>query len=836
MVRNPHSTALSVEDSFTQITPGSLTVERIQRGHEPGAQMSPRAGGSLVRLVPWTILRHAIFASLAFLAYFLLARPEVILPSPFSSATWFPAAGLAFAVLLGMSPRYMPLFAVANGVAGVVIYHQPAFTCSVLLGAPLGTAVYAYVAHLLRSVMKIDTSLVHRRDVLKYLSGALTGAVLSTVIGVACLVADCAVPATQFWRLTLTWYFSDAIALFSVTPFLLIHVLPLVQTKLGARRPDVAQTNSERVGVWRLSPLKTTEFVGQALCFLLVLWFTFGDAASNPHFYLLFLPIIWIAIREGIRGVASGLFFLNFGVVCGLQLSRSSSPIPDELSGVLLVLSGTGLILGSVITERQSTSLELAERTSLLNTLIEHSPFGISVVGLSGETQLINEAFTHIFQYRPVEIIGRKLARYIVPPSQESEVTELIQQLKLGRSVVKNLDLQRKDGQLVHVSLHALAWFENGTLEGTYLIYRDISEQIKAAAAAQEYEEAMHSWVGQLEMRTMQISLLNEMSGLLQCAKSSDEAYAIARHTLKKLFASAHSGVLYILDPLRNTFEARAVWGKAHPIPNSFAPTQCWSLRLKKLHWSERPGHLIACEHLSLSMAASYLCVPLMANGEIFGVLHLRCELHEATGEIEAAQRTQEGYERLAVACATQIALSLTNLQLRESLREQSIRDPLTGLFNRRFLEETLEKELQRAKRKTQALAVIFLDIDHFKRFNDRFGHDAGDSVLKSLAAILRRHFRGEDFICRYGGEEFAVILPDTALQDAAIRAESLRAAARDAKLIHRDLALGQMTLSAGIAGFPDHGENAAALLERADRCLYESKENGRDRVTVATL
>ena len=778
--------------------------------------------------------RHGLLALVAFLTYLVLNRPEVILLSTFAYTTWFPAAGLAFAVMLGVSPRYMPLFALASGVAGVFIYHEPLLTWSVLVGAPLGTGVYACVAQLLRGVMKIDTSLAQRRDVLRYLSGALTAAILSTLIGVTCLRADHAVPSSEFWHTTLTWYFSDTIALLSVAPFLLIHVLPWIRTKIEVASLDEDATTSKGALPKRLNPLKIMEFVGQTACFLLVFWFTFCDVGPYPHYYLLFLPIIWIAMREGIRGAVSGLFFLNFGIVCGLAITRISAPISDELNGVLLVVSGTGLMLGSVITERRNTASELKERTSLLNTLVEHSPFGISVVGHSGQVQLINEAFTQMFQYQSEEVIGKRLSQYIVPESQEAEVRELVQKLQSGQSVVKNVDLIRKDGGPVNVSLHALPWFKNGAIKGRYLIYRDISEQLKAAAAAQEHQDAVDRWVGELELRTLQITLLNEMSALLQCAESSQEAYAIARPALEKLFVGTHSGALYVFDAARNTFEAKALWGKTHSISREFAPAQCWSVRLRKLHWSERPGHGIACEHLILSMPATYLCAPLMANGETLGVLHMRPQpLGHA--DLEAAQKAQEQYARLAVASATQIALALTNLGLRDRLREQSIRDPLTGLFNRRFLEETLEKELQRAKRKGRPLAVIFLDIDHFKRFNDQFGHDAGDSVLRSLADKLRAHFRTEDVICRYGGEEFAVILPEATLQDALVRAEALRVATRESKPVHHAVELGEMTVSAGIAGFPDHGEDAAALLERADRCLYESKENGRDRITVAS-
>ena len=182
---------------------------------------------------------------------------------------------------------------------------------------------------------------------------------------------------------------------------------------------------------------------------------------------------------------------------------------------------------------------------------------------------------------------------------------------------------------------------------------------------------------------------------------------------------------------------------------------------------------------------------------------------------------------------ASQIALSLASLQLRETLREQSIRDPLTRLFNRRFLEESLERELQIASRKKQVIAVLFLDLDHFKRFNDTFGHDAGDMVLQSLADLFRTFFRSTDICCRYGGEEFAIILPESSAQDAAIRANALRSEVRACGLQYKKQSLGTLSLSAGVAAFPEHGSASDELLKIADQCLYESKARGRDVVTL---
>jgi len=223
----------------------------------------------------------------------------------------------------------------------------------------------------------------------------------------------------------------------------------------------------------------------------------------------------------------------------------------------------------------------------------------------------------------------------------------------------------------------------------------------------------------------------------------------------------------------------------------------------------------------------------MVAQGNTVGVLHLEFEsAPELPRESGAGSRGSR--ERLAVSAASHIALSLASLQLRETLREQSIRDPLTRLFNRRFLEESLSRELQLAGRNHLSIAVLFLDLDHFKKFNDAFGHDAGDAVLQSLADLFRKFFRTTDICCRYGGEEFAIILPESSSKDAVIRADVLRAEVKSLRLQYKKQSLGPLTVSIGVAAFPEHGSTSQELLKIADQCLYESKARGRDVVTVA--
>jgi diguanylate cyclase (GGDEF)-like protein len=218
----------------------------------------------------------------------------------------------------------------------------------------------------------------------------------------------------------------------------------------------------------------------------------------------------------------------------------------------------------------------------------------------------------------------------------------------------------------------------------------------------------------------------------------------------------------------------------------------------------------------------------MMAQGETLGLLFLRPQ----AGLVQAA--LSESKQQLATAVAEQIALALSNLRLRETLRQQSVRDPLTGLYNRRFLEEALDRELARIERKNLPLALIMMDVDHFKSFNDTFGHEAGDAVLRDLGGILQRHVRGGDIACRYGGEEFTIVLPEADLEIGRQRAETLRDAARELRLVHDGKSLGAVTLSLGVACFPENGRRREHLLQAADAALYEAKNGGRNRVVLS--
>ena len=338
----------------------------------------------------------------------------------------------------------------------------------------------------------------------------------------------------------------------------------------------------------------------------------------------------------------------------------------------------------------------------------------------------------------------------------------------------------------------------------------------------------------QIEQRIRDMTLLSDMAQLLLASRSMEEAYTVIGQDLQHLFPH-ESGAVCVVSPSRNFVEAIALWGEPPPTQRVFAPDDCWALRRGQMHVVSDVHSGALCKHVNhLPQSVGSLCMPMLAQTEALGILHLQMTPHMLDQPQRIRDLEMESTQRLAVTVAAQIGLALGNMKLSEALRIQSTRDVLTGLFNRRYMEESLERELRRAVRKQGQLGVIMLDLDHFKRLNDTFGHEAGDMVLRALGDSLQELVRGSDIACRYGGEEFTLILPDAPLTVTLQRAEQLCAKFRHLEVIYQSRSLPAGTLSLGVAGFPEHGSTVEDILRAADSALYRAKHDGRDRVMVA--
>lgn len=347
-------------------------------------------------------------------------------------------------------------------------------------------------------------------------------------------------------------------------------------------------------------------------------------------------------------------------------------------------------------------------------------------------------------------------------------------------------------------------------LSGAYIVTRKSTGQSR-------------SLMRQLKQHSSEISAINQLSSSLQSCSTLAESASILEHFARQLFPHTTGGI-YLMRSSRNLLQLAASWSDNNgSLTDPIEPHDCWALRLGKTYEINDNSKQIRCRHLN-EHAHSHLCIPLMAQSDIVGLLSIEVQ---AEGDINAIRERAE-------LMGTHTSAALASVTLREALRQQSIRDPLTGLYNRRYLEESMERELLRARRTQGAMSVLMVDIDHFKQFNDSHGHQAGDVLLKEFAEYLRRQVRAEDIPCRYGGEEFLIAMPGTSKNEAIERAEALRQNMASLKVYFQGKTLPGVTASFGISSFPDHGEDRDALVRSADAALYRAKRAGRNRVMPA--
>lgn len=371
----------------------------------------------------------------------------------------------------------------------------------------------------------------------------------------------------------------------------------------------------------------------------------------------------------------------------------------------------------------------------------------------------------------------------------------------------------------------------------TQRLESEMAERHRVEAELERANTALNGWVAHLEWLNAQIERVTEVSNLLQGAGDRDEALGLFGQVGPQIFAGTR-GEVYLYVATGDVLELATSWPEPRDRPRDLAPNTCWALRRGRVH-AVHGSQGLRCAHLSPGPVAQTLCVPLTAQGETRGLLHLRWDEepetdgHREASVIEAAQA--EG-ERLALIAGEQFALALANLELREALRDQAIRDGLTGLYNRRYLDEALERELRRADREGIPVSVLMIDIDRFKAFNDTFGHAAGDAALREVAAMLREVVRAEDLACRYGGEELAVIMAGIDPIRAADRAEEIRARVAAVVFGEDEGRSGHLTVSIGVATAPQHGTSPEQLVGTADEALYRAKAAGRDQVVVAPV
>ncbi|MBN8443199.1 MAG: diguanylate cyclase [Thauera sp.] len=466
------------------------------------------------------------------------------------------------------------------------------------------------------------------------------------------------------------------------------------------------------------------------------------------------------------------------------------------------------------VTDVKQVQCKLIAASHYARSLIEASIDPLVTISTGGKIMDVNRA-TEQATGRPREaLIGSDFSDYFTEPAKARAGYQRV--FSQGHVTDYPLALCHTSGTVIDVLYNASIYHdEAGQVAGVFAAARDVT-------ALKRSQEA-------LETTNREVVLLGQTNSLLQSSRTVEESYPIIRATMEQLFP-ASSGRLFLLRASGNLLEEAVCWGAQCTEELSIPPGDCWALRRSHIHEigfekSINPP----CRYIDPE-TKPYMCIPLQAQGTALGIIHL---VIDPAGT--DANRRQH-FRQLAGAAADNISLALANLRLRESLHSLSIRDPLTGLYNRRFMEEALAREISRMTRARKPLALAMLDIDNFKHFNDAYGHEAGDMVLKEFAQLMSRFRQGSDLACRYGGEEFLLILPELEPEQACARLEKFRDSVSHLSVMLHGKALPGITVSIGVACLPGHGTHGESLIKAADDALYRAKANGRNRTELADV
>lgn len=563
------------------------------------------------------------------------------------------------------------------------------------------------------------------------------------------------------------------------------------------------------------------------------------QAVANPaRVVLLSGAIMGLAVTAMHYTGMSAAYFLPLSSSAAVLQTSGMDPVQLAIPVAaaifaIIAFAATAVVMDYRFKQLRAVASSEAEKFA---HLLEAVPDGVVGINADGEIRLLNSRVAELFQYRQEALLGQSIDMLLPDGFGASVTNRDLKQLADPNRAAPATRLKLRGRRADRSEFPAEISLKQVMTDEEPLVIcaiRDATEQEQARSALREANEKLTAGMTKLESQSEELQFLTEMGELLHGCEEEAEAYEII-NTLGSQLLPETPGAVYMLSRSRNILQSMAAWGDGTDVMVPvFDPKDCWALRRGRIYAAKGRQPTILCRHAH-DEHGGYICVPMLAHGEVLGVLHVIAPAGAADCANGVDDSLLERKRILMIAIAEKIGTAVANLRLREELRNQSIRDPLTGLLNRRFMEEAIEREILRAARTTTRLSVVAIDLDHFKRFNDTFGHEGGDLVLREVGAVLSRIARGDYLACRLGGEELLLILPDTTLEDAVELTEKLRIKIEKLSVGLRGQQLGKITASFGVAEYPRHGDGQREVLRAADQALYRAKAAGRNCVVIA--
>lgn len=453
---------------------------------------------------------------------------------------------------------------------------------------------------------------------------------------------------------------------------------------------------------------------------------------------------------------------------------------------------------------------------------VTHATDSIVVTGTDGRLVWVNNAFQIMSGYTLEEVRGQKPGDLLQGDGTDRETVASIRRaLQERRPIRCEIYNYTKSSKGYWIELSIAPIFDQSGMHTHFMaVERDITERRKLEARAASFLE-------QERFREKERRGLSKTSEWLYAARTIDELLTVTKKSMQAIMPAA-TGHLYFYSNSRDTLDLVSSWGNTECLAH-FGPDDCWGMRRGRAYAFGTEQIQFTCSHVQ-SEAVPYFCLPLVAHGETIGMLHLKFPEIDLSKELtaEVLEWLNSRWET-AVFCVEQISLAIANVNLRTELLEQSTRDQLTGLWNRRWFLDTASREFRKTRRMKNPFSLISLDVDHFKSFNDHHGHEAGDMVLKEFGSLLYKTFGDKMSPCRVGGEEFMVICPNMTADSCVLAAEKLRLELRKIELKLNGRQLPPITVSQGISCSGTDSVDLFDLMRCADEALYAAKAAGRD-------